>query len=291
LLNSANGVLNFHLTDNFTVSAWVNIASVPPGRNAGLAIINKGDNQWTMEAQDTSNLTKYWLIEVRGNNNFLYARSDGTPKITANSGIGIWHHLTGTFHGAAIGQALAETLYYDGNPVRVITPTYSNNTGRNENFNVFIGVLGGGTAPGTTFSRYWPGSLDEITVSKTTRSHDWARLAYQTQKSGVNAVTLGATSPAALQSRPFERPFGIRQDREGMTFLFPKQASVVRVSLSNPSGREIWNGSAREGASELRWDRKADGHPVQSGVYFLRLAVNMDGKWSPLAQTARVVLR
>ena len=112
LLNSANGPLNFHLTDNFTMSAWVNIAAVPPGRNAGLAIINKGDNQWTMEAQDTSNLTKYWLIEVRGNNNFLYARSDGTPKITANSGIGIWHHLTGTFHGAAIGQADASRALY-----------------------------------------------------------------------------------------------------------------------------------------------------------------------------------
>ena len=200
VLNSATGVLNFHLTDNFTVSAWLYVAAVPAVAGSGIVIMNKGDNQWTFEAQDNAATPKYWVVEARGNNTFLNARSTGFPTagfpaVTANGSVGSWHHLMGTYKGAAVMGAIAETLFYDGNPISVSAYVNMNNNGRNENFNVFIGTLPSNTSPpnGATLSRYWNGSLDELTVSKTVRSRDWVKLCYQTQKPGVNAVTLGTS--------------------------------------------------------------------------------------------------
>ena len=214
----------------------------------------------------------------------------GTQGYTGNATLGAGVTLATTNNNITFGG----TLDSDSSTARALTVDVgtANIT--------FTGAVGGSqglgnislTSTGTTTfsSTVVASSLTQNSSSGTTAINGASISTTGTQSFG-NAVTLGATSPAALQSRPFERPFGIRQDREGMTFSFPRQASVVRASLSDPSGREIWNGTAREGASELRWDRKADGDPVQSGIYFLRLSVNMDGKWSPLAQTARVVVR
>jgi hypothetical protein len=296
LLNSAAGPMNFHLTDRFTLSEWVNIASVPTGRNVGLGIITKGDNQWNMEAQDTAINTKAWQVEVRANGTFLYARSDGTngTAITANSGLGQWHHLVGVFRGAPVGQSMAETLYYDGVRVRTLTANNSNNNGRNENFNVLIGAMGGGSAPGTVVSRFWSGSLDEMTVSKTVRSPDWAKLSYQTQKPGPNAVTLGSSqSTAVFGARGFDRLFVIRAQRRGSStiFLFPPQSSAVRISVRDGRGRVLWSARAEPGAAEAAWDRDAGVRSASTGVYFVRLTTDSGEKSEALAASRFTLLR
>ena len=232
---SAAGVLNFHLTDNFTVSAWLYVAAVPAVAGSGIAIMNKGDNQWTFEAQDNAATPKYWVVEARGNNAFLNARSTGFPTagfpaVTANGGIGGWHHLMGTYKGAAAMGAIAETLFYDGKPVAISNYVNMNNNGRNENFNVTIGALVAGTAPGTTFSRYWNGSLDELTVSKTVRASSWVKLCYQTQKSGANAVTLGASQvPTAIIP------------------LISKRSHAAKFFVSDILGRKIKNERSKAG--------------------------------------------
>jgi hypothetical protein len=292
LLNSASGPLNFHLTDNFTLSEWVNIASVPTGKNVGLGIITKGDNQWDMEAQDSVVATKGWQVEVRANNTFLFCRSNGTPNITANSGIGVWHHLVGVFRGAPVGQAMAETLYYDGVPVRTLAANNSNNTGRNENFNVLIGAMGGGNAPGATVSRYWSGSLDEMTVSKTVRSPGWAKLSYHTQKPAPNAVTVGPSQSTAVQGRPGSGGlFAMRVQRRGssLAFRFPPQSSDARISVRDARGVTVWNSAAVAGASEAVWE-PAEARK-NAGVYFVRMMTEQAGRSVTLAESGFALLR
>ena len=156
VLNSASGVLNFHQTDSYTLSAWVYAYSIPATANSGVAIINKGDNQWTLAAYDAAASPKYWEITTRANNAYLQCRSNsGTPGpvTTANSSVGAWHHIVGNYTGAAVSGAVAESLYYDGKLISVLSSTNTNTTGRAETFNVYIGALGGGTAPGSSVTR------------------------------------------------------------------------------------------------------------------------------------------
>ncbi len=280
VLNSATGVLNFHLTDNFTVSAWVFAATVPAVANSGMVILNKGDNQWTFETQDNAATPKYWVVEARGNNAFLNARSTGltgSPVVTSNSSVGSWHHLMGTYKGAAVNGAIAETLFYDGNPVATLAAVNMNNNGRNENYNVFIGALPSNTSPpnGASVSRFWNGSLDELSVSKIVRSSAWVKLCYQTQKPGANAVSLGASLvPTALAPFVSKSSFVIQQTGSSVVFHFPTQPGGVEISIVDAMGHKVWGGKVKPGISECIWDPKTGARPAKAGVYFVRIAAS-----------------
>jgi biopolymer transport protein ExbB len=204
LQNSASGPLNFRMTDSYSFSAWVHLAGVPNTANSGLVILNKGDNQWMFELYDAGATPKYWVMETRGNNTFLNARSNtAMPPITANEGVGSWHYIAGTYRGGAVGTAIAETLYYDGKRAAVMAATNTNNNGRNESFNVHMGAMpNNASAPaGSSRSRFWNGSLDEVRACRTSRSAAWIKLSYETQKPGSRALSAGPAQPTAL-SRP-----------------------------------------------------------------------------------------
>jgi len=184
VLNSASGVLNFGLNDNYSFSAWTNASAINPGANLGNAIVNKGDNQYAFAIfGSNANTTKYYELALRSSAGFGQASSN--PLVVAT--VGNWRHIVGTKTTPALGS-VAESLYVDGVLAGTNAATGMTTTNRVETFNFHIGTLAAGSAPGTTFSRYWQGMLDEIEVSNVARSSDWVKLSYKTQRPGANPV-------------------------------------------------------------------------------------------------------
>jgi hypothetical protein len=269
---SVTGPLNFKMTDNYSFSSWVFVNSVPATSNSGIQIINKGDNQYTMAAYDGATSPKYWEITTRGNNGYQQARSNGSPAITANSHIGSWHYISGTYQGAPVGAAIAETLYIDGARVNVLATTNQNNTGRNETFGVHIGGLAGGTAPGSTFTRYFVGNIDELRVASVTRSPDWIKLEYKNQKPGTTPVAnLAYAAPAAV----YFRDAAISQI--GMTGIL---GNVTKYEATNlPAGLSIHPTTG-----------EISGTPSVEGVFNVTVTGYGDSAWSTTANLSLNVI-
>ncbi len=91
-----------------------------------------------------------------------------------------WHYLTATIDNSTAG-APAATIYIDGvsrhTDAGGFTPNFSN-----YNTNTRFGRPGADT-------RYLDGKLDEVSISDTTRSADWIRLCYETQRPNAGVVT------------------------------------------------------------------------------------------------------
>ncbi len=246
--NTASGPLNFHMTDSYTISAWIYPAAITSSGTDGNAILDKGNDQYILQAYSNGSV-KRWNFTTRGNNTFLQDTSAGS--LTAQSGVGGWHHLMGVYHGAATGGAIAESLYYDGNLANALSATNSNTTGRGESQSVFIGALGSGTAPnGGAFSRYWNGSLDEMEVSSQARSASWARLSFATQAPGATCVRSGPTlslqdegadpnvagvykTPGSALAFVQRAEISVFQPGEGVTFLDPSGLTTSRDVMAS----------------------------------------------------------
>ncbi len=194
--SSTEQKLNFQMTDNYSISAWVHPVGITKATNDGNAIVNKGDDQYALQAYSNGSPAKRWNFTTRGNGTYLQDTSMGSLMAT----IGGWHHLVGTYHGAPVSSTIAESLYYDGVLVDTLTATNSNTTGRITSPFVFIGVNG---SSGTV--RNWRGSLDEIEMSHVVRGAEWIKLAYATQKPHNTSVyftpnQLEATDISVTQS-------------------------------------------------------------------------------------------
>jgi hypothetical protein len=55
---------------------------------------------------------------------------------------------------------------------------------------------------GSSRSRFWNGSLDELRVCRTSRSAGWIRLSYETQKPGSKALAFGPVQTVSLSPAP-----------------------------------------------------------------------------------------
>src|SRR5690606_5983776 len=108
--------------------------------------------------------------------------------ILASSSVDSWHHLVGTYTGAPVGQGVTQRLYYDGKLVAECPISNDSPDGRTETYNVHLGVQAAGTAPGSTFSRYWNGLLDEPRLASAARSAGWVKLEFENQKAAQTLV-------------------------------------------------------------------------------------------------------
>jgi beta-glucosidase len=127
----------FDITDEITVSAWVNINTVP---GDWTVIVAKGDTAWRLST-DESNYRFHFAI-------------CGSPWVNLISGstevlAGEWHHVCGTYDGGMI------RLYVDGvlDANKVCTDGIPTN-----NYNVCIGENSESTG------RYWDGLIDDVAI-------------------------------------------------------------------------------------------------------------------------------
>ena len=91
-----------------------------------------------------------------------------------------WHHYLVTLNG------MSTVVYHNGVQAQAGTLTAA------------LAVVARTAYMGRSFftgDAYYQGVLDESQLSNVVRSANWAKLSYETQKSGATAVTLGATQP------------------------------------------------------------------------------------------------
>lgn len=156
---------------SFTISAWIKVADLP---SAGAGVLSLGDN--------------YVLrVEPLGTARFFYY-NDTIASVEPELGPWVdavtlqrvddkaWHWVAGILAGDSL------RIYIDGlqrAAVRARGPvTYGRGT------DLFLGVHGG-----LDSDFRFDGQIDEVRISRVTRSPGWMRLAYETQRPGASALT------------------------------------------------------------------------------------------------------
>ncbi|MHC4744732.1 MAG: DUF7901 domain-containing protein, partial [Planctomycetota bacterium] len=130
----------FDLTDEITLSAWVNIHSVPTNWTT---IVSKGDTAWRLS---TELLTSQFHLGVTGGPNWAYVY--GTTAV-AN---GEWHHVCGTFDGSTM------QIYLDG------ALDGSKNYVGNITTNDLAVFIGGNSEKAGEGYRSWHGLIDDVRI-------------------------------------------------------------------------------------------------------------------------------
>ncbi len=155
----------------FTVSAWVQVADLPP---TGVGVLSLGDNY--ILRVEPSGAPRFFYY----NDSVVTAEPELGPWIDATTLQKIndkgWHWVAGVLGDDSL------RVYIDGMPraaVRARGPvTYGRGT------DLYVGVHGG-FENGFRFR----GQIDEVRISGVTRSRAWMKLAYETQKPGSSALT------------------------------------------------------------------------------------------------------
>jgi hypothetical protein len=194
---SVTGKLNFKATTDYTLSAWVYHTEVEASTGTGHGILNKGNDQWLLGVYGNDE-PKYYDIMTRGNDGYNQAATSAAGnEITAQSGVGAWRHVVGTWKGSTAGGDTGR-IYINGVQANAtfFADIADSGAGRNLTYDVYIGVLGG-----SSITRPFFGRIDQVTASKVVRDSNWVKLAYQNQKPGNSLVNIGTylaiTAPAA----------------------------------------------------------------------------------------------
>jgi len=204
VLGSAASAMSFAAESSYTMSAWVRSDSInPTGNNTGHAIMTKGDHQWALAVFGATAPNRYYEIttKITGWRQTTTAPTT-TPVVyagdTANSKIGVWRYVTGTWTGLPAATATGQ-IYMDG--VLQKTTVFNTTTGngaRQTARDVHIGVLSnegtGSTNATGTLQRFFVGALDELRVIRGVRDSNLIRLDYATQRPTGSVVALGATN-------------------------------------------------------------------------------------------------
>jgi len=149
---------------SFTVSAWAKLAVTPVADQFILA-------QGALSADN--GLHFGYSFSAGGKYTFRFY-SDDLDQTSAFNGGAAWHFITGTFNVTNDTQV----LYYDG--------TRDNARKANGSYSGTGSLKIGTYIDGST--NYFNGDIDEVVVSKTTRSPDWIKLCYQNQQANQTLV-------------------------------------------------------------------------------------------------------
>jgi hypothetical protein len=189
-------------TGPYTITAWAN----PSSCSARIAVIAKyandnstGTRQYALH---TANSTDTW--RMTNNPTLLSNQTSNNEYVADVSGScieGSWTYLSGTYSTGGVqptadatGAAFVTLSVNGAVAVTGVTANQATGTSIGTAANTFIGKI-------ASNERYMDGSIDEITVSKVTRTADWTKLSYETQKPGSTALSIGS-STANLAGAP-----------------------------------------------------------------------------------------
>ena len=165
--NTAKSTLNFSQHGVYSLSAWVNAASLS---GAYQMIASKGDKQYNLEIKGATN--EWEFVE--------YQDTTGWDETTSKASAQSWVYLTG------VRSNQKEYLYVNGTcvdsviytmPFSASDSTYNEIHGLRSTANNFM--LG---KKDDYPAFYFAGKIDEVRVSSIALSADWIRLCYMNQK-------------------------------------------------------------------------------------------------------------
>jgi hypothetical protein len=276
------------------MSAWVFARTIVNTNSRGNSIFNKGDQQYCLQIYGSAGAGTT-------NKKFESAVYTSTWRQIPSgqfAAVGSWYHVTGTWSGGASGNGTGQ-IYVNGVLDSSAATLAIGTTAAVRTYNLFIGANPNSnsstTAPGTSSSvntgtsanpRFWDGHIDEVSFSRTVRGADWIKLAYETQKPGATAMTIGNTTTSiagARDRRASVDGFSIRSSGASFVIRLP-EAEGLRVSVTDLQGREVW-GLSTAGRTELIWNgRGANGELLPAGAYVARLAVREKGVYATIAR-------
>jgi biopolymer transport protein ExbB len=153
---TANSRLNFPVNGSYTVSAWVNLDSIP---GVYKVFISKGAVQYTLQINNRNN---FEISEFHDGLGFEYSQAPGTAKA--------WKYVVGVREGTN------QHLYIDGilatNAIIVDSSASQRFTGDQ----LIIGAASSGTRD------FLNGMMDELSISSVSRGSDWIKLCYMNQR-------------------------------------------------------------------------------------------------------------
>jgi tetratricopeptide (TPR) repeat protein len=130
----------FDITNSITVTAWVNIDTVP---QYWTAIVTKGNSAWRLSTYQNQRKFHFAVTDWVSSENWV----DGDTEVAA----GEWHQVVGTYDGANI------RLYVDGVEDPKSPVAYGESISTNDK-PVYIG--GNAGYPG----RFWNGMIDDVRI-------------------------------------------------------------------------------------------------------------------------------
>ncbi|HAO99540.1 MAG TPA: hypothetical protein DCQ83_05800, partial [Fibrobacteres bacterium] len=160
--------------NGYTLSSWVKWLGATGADGSGhQAIISKNDYQYYLKVYGTNAAT--WAAGEYTNGGWREPSSTTTP-----AGNGSWHYAVSVKRK---GSSDTLGLYVDG--VKLKDSVYTSTSAQDSTYPLTIGRQANSAV------RFWNGNIDEVVVSNTSRSSDWIKLSYETQKAGATAVTIG----------------------------------------------------------------------------------------------------
>jgi hypothetical protein len=241
----------------FTISAWVNAASWDGGSRR---VIQKGTGSGS-----SLNAGQYGLRDNSNNSLQTDVAGTGGNAQTPAPAAGEWHLIHGTY-----GDGFERT-YVDG----TLGNSSTSSTGTIPAHATELAI--GREPESSTSSYYFNGSLDEVRVQNVTRSADWIKLEFETQRPGNSTVALGTTQPpVALLPGTRELP-GVRKTGRSFNYEIPAGSGIAILSVTDVSGRSVWNRSvktASTGVRTVRWEGETiAGSRAAPGLYQVRLSI------------------
>ncbi len=187
--NPANQNFLATQTGGITISAWVNRSSDNGSAEQGIA----GRYEWSANQRQAILFTRPdGIARLFRSTNGQGGNSE--PQIgTAPLPIGTWVHMVATLRNGE------QILYIDG--VVNATGSSATMTSLSQEWPSTVFAIGRMNPANTNeVHQSFHGLVDEVRFATTTRSADWVKLEYETQRPGGTAVVLGATQ--ANLSRP-----------------------------------------------------------------------------------------
>jgi hypothetical protein len=160
---TAGSKLNFPINGYYTVSAWVNLDSIP---GVYKVFISKGYLQYTLQINSRN---QFEISEFHDNLGWEYSPAPGTAKV--------WKYVVGVRDGQN------QHLYIDG---ILATSTIINDSSTAQRFTgdqLIMGAASGGTRD------FLNGSMDEMSISSVSRGSDWIKLCFMNQRADDKLVT------------------------------------------------------------------------------------------------------
>ncbi len=131
----------------------------------------------------------------------------------------------------------------------------------------------------TASDPYFQGMFDEVSFAKAARSAAWAKLSYETQKAGANAIVVGTTAAPAAGGSDYTgilgagshgtHSFATRVAGRQVFFNLPA-ATAGKVSVLDVFGRTVWSSNVTATASAIAWDGMGRNGNASRGVYVAR---------------------
>jgi len=191
--------LNFDTTNGLTLSAWVlqrdyQIYSA----KSFLGIVNIGGGNISPYYQT---LLGYYKTEKVTASTSIYSPSDpaypdGTSLNSQGAGFttGAWHHVAGVYRYDFAASNTALKVYVDG-ALRVNTSIAGRALRPLLDKRVCVGAVTWSPYPDSDPVYHISGSLDEVRISKVSRSEAWLKASFQNQKAADALLEVGRVEP------------------------------------------------------------------------------------------------